>query len=93
MRCYYTRIHAILLDQLHGLIALAIPNNQCPLQVLSAEEIAQKAIENAARAMTANLKVLSRQEALGQVASSALLQGGTISDEVMPDVIFPRKNN
>lgn len=51
-------------------------------QVLSAEELAQKAMDNAANAMAAGRKTLSREEALGQEASSALLQGGTISDKV-----------
>lgn len=52
------------------------------IQVLSAEELAQKAMDNAANAMAAGRKTLSREEALGQEASSALLQGGTISDKV-----------
>lgn len=51
-------------------------------QVLSAEELAQKAMDNAANAMATGRKTLSREEALGQEASSALLQGGTISDKV-----------
>ncbi|CAB1113052.1 unnamed protein product [Ectocarpus sp. CCAP 1310/34] len=38
--------------------------------------------DNAANAMAAGRKTLSREEALGQEASSALLQGGTISDKV-----------
>lgn len=40
-------------------------------------------MDNAANAMAAGRKALSREEALGQEASSALLQGGTISDKVM----------
>lgn len=51
-------------------------------QVLSAEELAQKAMDYAANAMAAGRKTLSREETLGQEASSALLQGGTISDKV-----------
>lgn len=52
------------------------------MKVLSAEELAQRALDNAANAMAAGRKTLSREEALGQEASSALLQGGTISDKV-----------
>lgn len=52
------------------------------VKVLSAEELAQRALDNAANAMAAGRKTLSREEALGQEASSALLQGGTISDKV-----------
>lgn len=51
-------------------------------QVLSAEELAQRAMDNAANAMAAGRKVLTTEEALGQQASSALLQGDSISDEV-----------
>lgn len=50
--------------------------------MLSAEELAQRAMDNAANAIAAGRKTLSRDEALGQEASSALLQGGTISDKV-----------
>lgn len=39
-------------------------------------------MDNAANAMAAGRKTLSREEALGQEASSALLQGGTVSDTV-----------
>lgn len=39
-------------------------------------------MDRAANAMAAGRKTLSREEALGQEASSALLQGGTISDKV-----------
>lgn len=39
-------------------------------------------MDHAANAMAAGRKNLSREEALGQEASSALLQGGTISDKV-----------
>lgn len=39
-------------------------------------------MDNAANAMAAGRKKLTREEALGQEASSALLQGGTISDKV-----------
>lgn len=51
-------------------------------QVLSAEELAQCAMDNAANAMAAGRKVLSAEEALGQQANSTVLQGGSISDEV-----------
>lgn len=66
-------------------IAPEITHNTFPrhnAQVLSAEELAQKAMDNAANAMAAGRKTLSREESLGQEASSALLQGGTISDKV-----------
>lgn len=50
--------------------------------MLSAEELAQRAMDNAANAMAAGRKILTKDEALGQEASSALMQGGTISDKV-----------
>eukprot|EP00752_Nemacystus_decipiens_P002219 g2107.t3 len=61
--------------------AIRLADRYC-LKVLSAEELAQKAMDNAANALAAGRKILSREEALGQEASSALLQGGTISDKV-----------
>eukprot|EP00903_Cladosiphon_okamuranus_P015252 g14094.t3 len=61
--------------------AIRLANRYC-LKVLSAEELVQKAMDTATNAMAAGRKTLSREEALGQEASSALLQGGTISDKV-----------
>lgn len=52
-------------------------------QVLSAEETTERAMDNAANAMAAGRKVLTKEETLGQEASSALLQGRTISDKVI----------
>lgn len=40
-------------------------------------------MDNAANAIATGRKVFTKEEALGQEASSALLQGGTISDKVI----------
>lgn len=52
------------------------------LEVLSAEELAQRAMDNAANAMAAGYRALSKNEALGQEAISTVMRGGTIPDKV-----------
>lgn len=89
---YYLNNPSECVGRVDGMVALAdfsIDSGVSPQtyprhigQVLSVEELAQKAMDNAANAMAAGWKTLSREEALGQEASSALLHGGTISDKV-----------
>lgn len=52
------------------------------MEVLSAEALAQRAMDNASSAISAGHRALSKNEALGQEAISSLMRGGTIPDKV-----------
>ena len=52
------------------------------MKVLSAEELAQRAVDNASNALAAGHRALSKNETLGQEAISSLMRGGTIPDKV-----------
>ena len=88
--CYASKTRLPIL--LHSLVLVGAGDSQqrsqyllfsaLVLQVLSVEELVQRAIDNADSAIAAGRTDLSNDETLGQEAGSALMQGGTIPDEV-----------